>query len=85
MRTNDAGHQAALVEAKMAVATARDAEQAASQTAVQEVSKRHVVEQQLAVLQQTLQQVRLVLLSVCSFSFAYIMSDLNLRQQRSSH
>ncbi|KAL0024555.1 hypothetical protein WJX79_006315 [Trebouxia sp. C0005] len=58
MRTNDAGHQAALVEAKMAVATARDAEQAASQTAVQEVSKRHVVEQQLAVLQQTLQQLQ---------------------------
>ena len=65
MRTSDAGHQAALVEAKVAVATARDAEQAASQTAAQETHRRHVVEQQLAVLQQTLQQVCLVLLSVC--------------------
>jgi hypothetical protein len=41
----------------MAVATARDAEQAASQNAAQEMHRRHAVEQQLAVLQQTLQQV----------------------------
>lgn len=74
--TNGAGHQAALVEAEVAVGTARGAEQAASQTAAQEAHRRHLVQQQLAGLQQTLQQVWLVLLSVCIFSFAYMLSIL---------
>ena len=80
----DPDHQVALVEAKAAVATARGAEQAASQNAAQEMHRRHAVEQQLAVLQQTLQQVCLVLLSVCNLSAAYILSNLNFHKQRST-
>ena len=52
-----AADQVALLEAKAAVATARDAEQTAFQNAAQEATKRRAVQQQLAVLQQILQQV----------------------------
>lgn len=69
MKTRDAEHQAdqaALLDAKAVAATARDAEQAASESAAQEVKRRQGIERQLAELQQALQQVRLVLLSVCA-------------------
>jgi len=71
------------VEAKATVATARDAEQAASQSAAQEVKRRQGVERQLAELQQTLQQVWPVLLSVCVLYGPrlpiYILSKLHLQ------
>jgi len=73
----------------VAVASARDAEQAASHTAAQEMNRRHAVDQQLAVLQQTLQQVWLLLLSVCVSCFTYLtiqmLSDLNFDKQRSAN
>lgn len=62
-RQDDRG---ALLDAKAVVATARDAEQVASKSAAQEVKRRQGVEKQLAELQQAMQQVRLLLLSMCA-------------------
>ncbi len=68
-KTRDAEHQAdqaALLDAKAVATTARDAQQAASESAAQEVKRRQGLERQLAELQQALQQVRLVLLFICA-------------------
>ncbi len=68
-KTRDAerqADQAALLDAKAVVATARGAEQVASENAAQEVKRRQGLERQLAELQQASQQVWLVLLSMCA-------------------
>lgn len=68
-KTRDTEHQAdqaALLDAKAVAATARDAEQAASESAAKEVKRRQGIERQLAELQQASQQVWLVLLSMCA-------------------
>ena len=77
------------MEAEVAKAAARHAEQAACQNAAQEIHRRHADEQQLAVLLQTLQQVWLVLLPASCPCFAsqitHMLSDRNYIKQQSAN